>query len=96
MARQTSRDAYHSIEGTIGFRQRAVYNALHESGPMTNNELAELLGWRINTINPRVNELVKMGFVREEKRRPCKITGFKAIAWEVPRREQPGLFDFSL
>ncbi len=93
--RQTSRDAYHGIHDTLGHRQRAVYQALFENGPMTNNELAHALDWPINTITPRVNELAKLALVRESGRRACKITGFKAIAWEIPGRQR-NLFDTSI
>lgn len=87
MVRETSREAYHNIEATIGPRQRTVYMLLFQKGAMTNNEIAEALQWRINTITPRVNELVKMDLVREAGRRACNVTGFKAIAWEATPRQ---------
>lgn len=86
---QTSKDAYESVFSTLGARQKTVYEALEKIGPATNRELAEYLGWEINRITPRMNELVERKQVHMYERRRCTITGFTAMAWEINR---PTLF----
>ena len=68
------------VQPTLGERQRQVLTALGDQS-LTNNELAHALGWEINRVTPRMNELVKLGKVELDKRRPCRITGRTAIAW---------------
>ena len=82
----TSLRAYHhEIEPTLGDRQQAVLDELGRHINRTNNELANFLGWPINTVTPRIFELRRMGKVVEDFKRPCRITGRTAIAWKVWR-----------
>lgn len=84
MIQQTSIKVYREeIEPALGLRQREVLNAFKQKENFTNSELADFLQRAINTITPRTNELVKLGLVREHSQRPCKVTGRKAIAWEI-------------
>lgn len=79
MMQSTSRLAYREVKNTLSARQQAVWNALDE--PMTNLELSEKLGWAINTVTPRVNEMAKAERVRLYERRKCRVSGRTAIAW---------------
>ena len=81
--RQTSLQAYdHIIDtGKLGRMQQEVFNTLKQFGNMTNTELSGLAGLPINCVTPRMNELVKDGFVEGKQKRRCKITGRKAIEW---------------
>ena len=45
-------------------------------------EIAEILGWSINRITGRVFELREKGFLKEESKRFCSITGSLAISWK--------------
>lgn len=83
MIQATSQQAFAMIQHKLGERQQEVLAALYKSGPMTNMEIKELLGWEINTVTPRTNELVKFGLVHEKERRPCRVTGKNAIAWSA-------------
>lgn len=83
MIRDTSRDGLQFALATISARQLKVLADLVERGPATNTEIAHRLDLPINTITPRTNELVARGMVREKERRPCSITGRKAIVWEA-------------
>lgn len=86
MIQSTSKQVYFSeVLPTLGDRQKAIYSVLNKHYNLTNKELSSLLGWEINTITPRVNELVKKGFVHEVERRKCKVTGRNSIAWGVKR-----------
>lgn len=77
----TSRMAYHDIKPQISERQKAVLAAIELHGPMTNSEIAQVLGWPINTVTPRTNELVKRGSLALYQRRHCSVTGRTAIEW---------------
>lgn len=81
MIQDTSREAFHDIQPQLGQRQKEVLDAFYEHGPMTNTELSRKIGLPINMITPRTNELVKLGYVKQSHRRPCKITGRNAIVW---------------
>lgn len=88
MMQETSLAAYRSeVEPTLSERQSLVFAALGKAGPMTNCELAEYLGWRINTVTPRTNELVKIGRATRDCQRPCRITGRTAIAWRAVHKD---------
>lgn len=82
----TSAKAYYSVLQTLGYKQEMVYLKLKELGDATNNEIAQAMGLPINRITPRVHELRKLGVVQEAFRRPCKVTGMSAIAWELVRK----------
>lgn len=82
---QTSLTAYHLIKdsGSLGKRQRQVYETIQTNGPITNCEISRHLGLAINVITPRTNKLVQFGLVEEKDRRKCNITWRTAIAWGV-------------
>ncbi len=79
----TSLSAYSLILPTLGDKQATVLTALMNSGGLTNKELSEFLGWDINRVTPRVNELVKKGLVCEVEKRTCMFTKHTAIAWGI-------------
>lgn len=80
----TSLFAYRNeVRPTLSARQEAVMDVLADHEDMTNSEIAQALGWSINRITGRTNELVKLGKVREARKRTCRVTGRTAIAWRV-------------
>jgi DNA-binding MarR family transcriptional regulator len=85
---QTSIDAYYSIDD-LGSRQKFVLELIRHYGNMTNREIASRLGWEINRVTPRVNELVKLGFVTDQGTKLDPQTGKRAIVWgEAERTRQ--------
>jgi len=80
----TSLEAYNEIRKTLGNKQAEIFNVLLQNGKsMTNSELAKKLEWSINTVTPRIFELRGLNLVTEDTKRPCLITGRRAIAWRV-------------
>ena len=77
---QTSSDAYREIKTKLGPRQQIVYDQMQVSGPCTNQKMADLLGWEINQITPRMNELVKLGYAKKMDEEPGKY-GKMVIVW---------------
>jgi hypothetical protein len=49
----------------------------------TNAEIADKLGWAINRVTPRCNELRRLELVLDAGRRKCRITGSNAHAWKA-------------
>jgi len=80
---ETSREAFYSLED-LGGKQLRVYESLKE-GYLNNTMVAKLLGWSINRVTPRMNELAKAGFVEEKMRIPCLITGRTSIYWGIKK-----------
>jgi hypothetical protein len=78
--RSTSRGAYASREPT---RKELVYDAIKNIQPCTDKTLASYLGWKINQVTGRRNDLLneglvkKAGIVIQENR--------EVIAWEIGR-----------
>ena len=86
MIQQTSLEAYYDLIHTdrMGEMQSRVYDALKRLGPSTNREIAYVLGTIPSSISPRIYELrYKYHSVRRSQKRICKITGKRAIAWEI-------------
>ena len=80
----TSLKAYKEIEITLGFKQIQVLYAFNDNKYYTNSELADKLGWSVNTVTPRVFELRAKNRLEKKYKRKCRITGRTAIAWGMP------------
>jgi DNA-binding MarR family transcriptional regulator len=83
MIQNTSIDAYRfDVLPRLGERQQIVLTALRTSSkPRCNQELADHLDQPINTITPRVNELVEKGLVKEAYRDIYTKTNRRVIFW---------------
>jgi len=85
--RNTSVESFHDLDN-VGKKQMNVLNALkYELKTACNLDLADFLDWPINHITPRVNELVKNGFLQEDRRDICVKTGRKVIFWRITLKE---------
>lgn len=85
MIQNTSIDAYRfDVLPRLGERQQIVLRALRTSSkPRCNQELADYLDQPINTVTPRVNELVEKGLVEEAYRDIYQKTNRRVIFWKV-------------
>lgn len=79
--RTTSLAAYESIQAELNTKQEKVFDALTQLGSMCNQEIADVLGWPINTVTPRVKELREKGLVVERRRAKYEPTGRTCIFW---------------
>lgn len=52
------------IKDGLSAKRMEVYQALWKHGPCTNRELAERMGWDLNSVAPRVSNLFKDGLAR--------------------------------
>ena len=78
---QTSLDAFYTLENLRG-KQQAVYSVIYNLGEACNFDIANKLGWEINRVTPRTNELVKMGKVDVSNKR-LGPTGRTVIYWKI-------------
>lgn len=83
----TSAETYYGeVKPALGEKQQKVLNALNISKrPVCNQELADHLGQPINTITPRVNELVAKGLAEEAFRAIYPKTNRRVIYWKASR-----------
>lgn len=81
----TSIDAAESVCNVVTGRRLAVLEALRTHGPMTQEQVGEVLGWPIQSVNPRIYELARGGRVRDTGKRRATRSGKTAAIWEVSR-----------
>lgn len=62
MITESSREAFESIQQDIDTCRRKVYQVIHNAQkPICDREISHKLGWSINRVTPRRNELEKQG-----------------------------------
>lgn len=81
----TSREVYHKeIKPNLGEKQQRVLNTLRKAKrPVNNQEIADHLDQPINTITPRVNELVAKGLVEKAGKHIYPKTNRRVIYWRA-------------
>lgn len=86
--RQTSRESWKEFKGSKAKTNciKLVMEALSKHGPSTGREICTYSGhdglWK------RLSELSKDGYIEEKGKRPCTITGKKAIVWAVVKKKE--------
>ena len=84
MINQASIESYREFSGEqLGDRQRKVYECIRENGPVTNRELSLITNLPINSVTPRVHELVQMGMVYSLGRIYDEKTDRRVNEWAV-------------
>jgi hypothetical protein len=83
LAIETRDTSYEKLEGSLGNRQRAVFDTLSVCGPMTNGEIAHRLCLPINSITGRTYELRKAERVVAGGKRTCTVSGEMCMTWKV-------------
>jgi predicted HTH transcriptional regulator len=80
----TSKKSYKQLvtSGTIGNKQKKVYKTIKSLGKATNRMIANDLGWDINRITGRVNELVNFGLVVSTGTYKDRETNRTVTLWE--------------
>ena len=73
----------------LASKQRAVFHEIRLSShspeiDITNQEIADRLGWPVNRVTGRTYELRELGLVIPSRRRVCRSTGSIAQAWRIP------------
>lgn len=74
----------------LGEKQRRVLDAFEKAKrPICNQELAMYLNQPINTVTPRVNELVEKGLVEQSCKAIYPATNRRVIYWQKKDRVFP-------
>jgi DNA-binding MarR family transcriptional regulator len=83
--RQTQVASFKELQDVISNRQQSVYEALKSLGPSTNRSIAKHLGWDINRVTGRVNELVNLGMVNTNKTILDQETNRTVTLWKISK-----------
>lgn len=81
----TSRLAYESIN-KLGNKQTEVLIKIEELQPCSNKTIAKSLGWEINRVTGRVNELAKKRLIKTEKVARNSMGRLEKL-WELNTKE---------
>lgn len=71
------------IVNSLPNKRHQVYLMLKDLGAANNMILARKLGWPINQVTGRVNELVKFELIEMDSYRSCPITKRTTMFWRV-------------
>jgi hypothetical protein len=82
----TERAAAALIAPRSGTGRLRVLTIIAESGPLSDWEIAQLLGMRLYTAAPRRGELLRSGWIEDSGERHPTDSGTKAIAWRLSDR----------
>lgn len=81
--RETQREAWDSIQDTLGDAQQLVLEKIVEQ-PRTAFQVSEVLGWPINRVSGRITELTKKGKIIDSGcRRVNPDSGRNVIVWKL-------------
>lgn len=53
----TTLETYETVKSTLSGKRRLVFACIESMGPVTAFEIAEFMGWPINSVSGRVSEL---------------------------------------
>ena len=86
---ETSREAYEEIKPILGKRQMEIYEYLKHFGPANNTMIAASLKRPINSVTPRIWELVHgKGIVEQAFIGRCPVTKKNTIYWKVSKCQE--------
>ncbi len=84
--RDTSLKAYQDMHCKGGAQTQAykILRSLRKGRNYSLSEIEKMTGIRINAVSGRVNDLKTRGFLREEDRRKCRVTGSEIVPVSRP------------
>ena len=80
---ETSLEAYKQAKKKLGDHQAIVWATIDAHGPISNKQIAALLGWEINSVTPRVLELRALEQVKYAGQRLDPKTNRAEMLWSV-------------
>ena len=83
MIQQTSLEAYKAILPRLSETQEIIFNVIKDHKGMSNHDISRFIGWEINTVTPRVNELRDLRMVDCYRIKVDRVTGRKCMTWEI-------------
>jgi DNA-binding MarR family transcriptional regulator len=79
----SSLDAYYSKAAKLQANEEEVLRVLQDLGPLTNRELSDALGWKINRITGRTNSLRKKGLLVDAGKVKDPLSKIAVHKWKV-------------
>jgi predicted ArsR family transcriptional regulator len=94
MIHENSRASYDAIKPELSGRRKEIYLTLCKSSrKMTDREVKDEMGLNdMNSVRPRITELIKMGHVEEVGNVKCPLTGKTVRQVMVFNEAQMSLF----
>ena len=85
MIHRNSIKSFGEISETLGGRHKAIWSTFKSSkGNLTDRQVKEILGLEdMNSVRPRITELVKNGYLTEVDDEKCPVTGKKVRVCEI-------------
>ena len=80
---ETSLEAYKQAKKKLGDHQAIVWATIDAHGPISNKQIASILGWEINSVTPRVLELRALEQVKFAGYQTDNKTGTREMMWSV-------------
>lgn len=84
--RDTSLEAYSEIKSELGKKQMEVLQVIHRLKKCSNRMIAQTLGWEINRVTGRVNELNAEGYIEAWEKVRDEDTGRNVWTWTVTEK----------
>jgi len=85
MIRDTQKTSYELLKPQLGMKQKQVVLALMQLTKATNRELATHLGWEINSVTGRVNELMHKKLITSNGTRLDTYTKRNVTLWQLTK-----------
>lgn len=90
---ENSLDAYEEEKPKLGKRCAAVYGVYERLGAATDRQVMEALGFTdMNSVRPRINDMMKMGLLIEVGSRKDSATGHRVRIVGLKTKQQGELF----
>lgn len=83
MQNKASLEAYSLVKPSIPLCQKAVLKMFKPGDVLCQHDIVKMLGIEINKVNPRVNELVKLGYLMEMGRKNTHYSKVKVTHYSI-------------
>ena len=87
MIASTSRAAFANVK--VARNEEIVYKALEDLGIATNDQIADKLGWEIQSVTGRTNSLFYKGLIEVVDKNGVTRMGNKAKRWGIKYKQPP-------
>ena len=83
MQNKASLEAYSLVKPSIPLCQKAVLKMFKPGDALCQHDIVKMLNIEINKVNPRVNELVKLGYLMEMGRKNTHYSKVKVTHYSI-------------
>lgn len=84
MIHRNSIQSFHEIRDKLNGKHQVIWDAFKSSENLTDRMVKDMLGFEdMNSVRPRITELVKNGYLVEVDRSKCPVTGKKVRVCKI-------------